>query len=128
MSNTIATTVHLPILPEGYEYTGEYRDLVGGDFFFCSGVVHAVSEAPPIDRTACWHVVSKSKWEPKIGDEVFIFVENFNIKPIFFDPTVVRHIQLHRKGSLIKSKDAALFLRDKLLASMALIDVNNLED
>ena len=63
-------TLDMPDLPEGYRYTGQYRELDEGDLCFDSGKIW---ECDDTDPTIPYPIVVKTRWRANFGG-TFYFI------------------------------------------------------
>lgn len=61
---TVKVMMELPALPEGWEYTGEFRPPEDGEHFFNNP---AIAQAVGV-YYCCKHIVRKAKWVPVQGE------------------------------------------------------------
>jgi len=105
-------TVDMPDLPDGWEYTGEYRLPKKGDHYFTA--FRGVSKASFSFKNDNQLIVKRKKWAPRTG-EVYWFIRktSFEAASSTFDPTYSSDNQNSFSGNYFRTKETAEWVAKK---------------
>lgn len=81
-NETEIVEVRLPLLPEGYRYTGEYREAQQGEYINPRGDVFRWQVGSESEDTH--HIIEKIKWVPHIGDNFFMVASTGGVDEVHF--------------------------------------------
>ena len=124
----VNVNVQLPNLPRGYEYTGEYRAIGGGEYWYAgrhSGVKQ-LQVGQAIRSGYEYHVVRRTEWEPRVGEGVYVLTGRMTVELYLFCNDDASR-RLYHMGLMFRTEEIAEEARSTVISLIQSMDLNNQE-
>lgn len=105
-NETEIVEVRLPLLPEGYRYTGEYREAQQGEYINPHGDVFRWQVGSESEDTH--HIIEKVKWKPRTGEVFYIVTDTGRVRELhYLEDSVGEIANLVEAGNYFKTYELA---------------------
>lgn len=114
---TVKVMMELPALPEGWEYTGEFRLPLHGERYFCihSSKIELAGLYLPEHRQ---YIVRKAKWKPANGEKFYYVTAMMDVSRATYCPINAADLA-ESAGNCFKTREEAEVVASKFKKILA---------